>query len=91
VSTEIRTIPAREIKRRGIGAVDEALKEGPVHVIRNDRPAYVVLDEAQYAELLEAQREAYVAGIKQALAEAEAGRGREVTAQQLIAELGLEE
>lgn len=91
MSTGTRTIPAREIKRRGIGAVDEALKEGPVHIIRNDRPAYVVLDEAQYAELVEAQREAYVAGIKQALAEAAAGQGRPVTAQQLVDELGLEE
>jgi len=90
VSTEIRTIAAREIKRRGIGAVDEALKEGPVHIIRNDRPAYVVLDEAQYAELVEARREAQVAGIKEALGEVRAGLGRPVTAQQLIDELGLE-
>jgi len=26
----MRTIPARDIKRRGISAVDEAIKEGPV-------------------------------------------------------------
>jgi hypothetical protein len=33
----LKTIAAREIKRRGISTVDEALKDGPVHVITNDR------------------------------------------------------
>ena len=40
----MRTIAAREIKRRGIGVVEEALKEGPVHIIKNDRPRFVVLE-----------------------------------------------
>ena len=30
----MKTISAQEIKRRGISAVDEELKEGPVHVIK---------------------------------------------------------
>lgn len=50
----VRTIPAKEIKRRGISAVDEHVRDGPVHVIRNDQPAYVIMDEAQYQELLAA-------------------------------------
>lgn len=87
----MRTIPAREIKRRGITAVDDALKEGPVHVIRNDEPCYVILGEAHYRELVEAQQEAYLAGIRAALEDVKAGRTREVTAQQLIDELGLAE
>ncbi len=86
----MRSIPAREIKRRGISAVDEALKEGPVYVIKNDQPSYVVMDEGYYRELVEAQREAYVAGVEQALEDVKAGRVRKVTAQQLIDELGLE-
>jgi hypothetical protein len=45
----MRTIPAREIKRRGISAVDEQLEEGPVHVI---------MTEAHYAELREAFQDA---------------------------------
>ncbi len=49
----MKTIPARDIKRRGISAVDKALKEGPVHVIKNDQPTYVILDEDQYQNLLE--------------------------------------
>ena len=87
----MRTIPAREIKRRGIGAVDDALKEAPVHVIKNDRPRYVILDEERYQELLEAQEDAYVARLKAALGDADAGRVRGVTAQELIDEHGLAE
>lgn len=30
----MNSIPAQEIKRRGISAVDEALRQGPVHIIR---------------------------------------------------------
>ena len=44
----MRTIPAREVKRRGIGAVDEMIDEGPMHVIHNDRPISVIITEAQY-------------------------------------------
>jgi hypothetical protein len=87
----MRTIPAREIKRRGICAVDEALKEGPVHVIKNDRPCYVIMDEAHYQELVEAQEEAHVVRVKAALEDVAAGRVRQVTAEQLIAEYGLTE
>ena len=86
----MRTIPAREIKRRGISAVDAALERGPVHVIKNDRPAYVILNEDQYEELVDAYQEAYVARVKEALEDVKAGRVRRVTAQQLIDELGLE-
>ncbi len=46
-------ISAQELKRRGIGAVDRALREGPVHVIRRNRPSYVILSEEQYRRLLE--------------------------------------
>jgi PHD/YefM family antitoxin component YafN of YafNO toxin-antitoxin module len=49
----MNTIPAHEIKRRGISALDELLKEGPVHVIKNNRPRYVVITEEDYARLVE--------------------------------------
>jgi len=87
----MRTIPAREIKRRGIGAVQEALKEGPVHIIKNDQLAFVVLDEEHYRELLEAQEQAYVARVKASLQDVKARRVRRVTAKKLIDELGLED
>ena len=86
----MRTIPAREIKRHGIAVVDEALQEGPVHVIRYDRPAYVIMDEAQYQDLLEAQESAHLARVRESLTDLEAGRVRRVSAEQLIDEFGLE-
>jgi PHD/YefM family antitoxin component YafN of YafNO toxin-antitoxin module len=46
----MRTIPAREIKRRGIGAFDAELQDGPLHVIKNDSPAYVLMTEEYYRD-----------------------------------------
>jgi len=51
------TITAQEIKRRGISAVDEALRKGPVHVIQRNHPRYVILSEEEYARLAD-QRQA---------------------------------
>ena len=87
----MRTIPAREIKRRGISAVDDDLKEGPVFVIKNDRPSYVILAQEQYQALVEAQEEACLTGIQTALEDVKAGRVRRVTVQELIDEHGLED
>ena len=67
-------VPAQEIKRRGIAAVDEALARGPVHIIKNNRLQYVVLTEERYQELVEAQEEAMLARIKASLEDAKAGR-----------------
>lgn len=47
----MNTLPAREIKRRGVKAIELALKNGPVHIIKNNTPACVVLSEAHYAQL----------------------------------------
>lgn len=70
----MNVVPAQEIKRRGIAAVDEALAQGPVHIIKNNRPQYVVLTEESYSELVEAQQEASLARIKASLEDAKAGR-----------------
>jgi PHD/YefM family antitoxin component YafN of YafNO toxin-antitoxin module len=72
----MNTIPAQEIKRRGIAAVDGLIAQGDVHVIRNNRPEYVVLSEARYAELVADAEEAYVARVKASLEDVEAGRVR---------------
>jgi len=53
----MNSIPAQEIKRRGISAIDEALRDGPVHIIKNNRPQYVVLSEERFEELLATQQE----------------------------------
>ena len=67
-------LAAQEIKRRGISAVDEALANGPVHIIKNNQPQYVVLTEAAYNELVDAQAQATVARIRASLEDAAAGR-----------------
>jgi PHD/YefM family antitoxin component YafN of YafNO toxin-antitoxin module len=85
----MNTIPAREIKRRGIGAVDAALEQGPVHIIKNDKPMYVVLTEDHYRELADGYEEYFLAGVKESLEDVKAGRVRRFTAEQLIDEFGL--
>ncbi len=47
----MNTLPAQEIKRRGVKAIELALKDGPVHIIKNNTPTCVVLTETQYARL----------------------------------------
>ena len=87
----MNTIPAQEIKRRGIAAVDELMATGDVHVIRNNRPEYVVLSEARYQELVAEAEEAYVARVKASLEDVKAGRLKRGSAADLIKELGLDD
>jgi PHD/YefM family antitoxin component YafN of YafNO toxin-antitoxin module len=72
----MNTIPAQEIKQRGISAVDELLARGPVHIISRNRPKYVVMDEQQYQDLLEDQEEAELARVRASLEDIAAGRVR---------------
>lgn len=69
----MNTVPAQEIKRRGISAVDKALKEGPVHVIKNNAPSYVILTEDRYEDLIRAENEAHIARVKASLEAVEKG------------------
>ncbi len=87
----MNAVAAQDIKRKGISAVDEALKEGAVHVIKNNQPQYVVITEVRYRELLEAEDEAYNARIRTSLADVKAGRIKRGSANDLIKELGLED
>lgn len=87
----MNTLPAHEIKRRGIAAVDDLIESGAVHIIRNNQPQYVVLSEGQYRELIEARDEAYVARVQASLKDLKAGRVKRGTANDLIKELGLED
>lgn len=47
----MNTVPAGELKRRGVAAIEERIGEGPVHVIRRNRPVCVVLSENDFARL----------------------------------------
>lgn len=39
-----------QIKRRGIAAIEDALRHGPVHLVKRNRPAAVVITEAEFAQ-----------------------------------------
>lgn len=81
----MNTIPAQEIKRRGIAAVDDLIETGDVHIIKNNQPQYVVLSEVRYRELIEAQDEAYTARVRASLEDLKAGRvHRFASAQELL-------
>ena len=87
----MNTIPAQEIKRRGIAAVDSMITTGDVHVIRNNKPEYVVLTEARYQELVAEAEEAYVARVKASLEDVKAGRVRRfASADELLKALDLD-
>jgi hypothetical protein len=46
-------LTAAELKRRGIAAIEEGLQAGPVHILKQNRPAAVVLSEEEYQRLLQ--------------------------------------
>ncbi|MBK7782050.1 MAG: prevent-host-death protein [Ardenticatenia bacterium] len=70
----MNTLPAQELKRRGLAAVDDAIARGDLHLIRKRRPHYVVLSADRYQSLLEAQDEAYLARMHASLQDLQTGR-----------------
>lgn len=77
-------VPVQEIKRRGMGVVDEGLRRhGAVTVVRNNRPAYVVLAPEDYADMARAADEARLA---EALADWREGRCKATTVDELMRE-----
>ena len=88
----MNTIPAQEIKRRGIAAVDEVIAKGDLHLIRNNQPQYVVVSEARYQDLIIAEQEAHVARVRAALEDVKAGTVvKFTTAEDLLKALDAEE
>jgi PHD/YefM family antitoxin component YafN of YafNO toxin-antitoxin module len=47
------TVTAAEIKRRGMAAIEEGLGHGPLHILKRNKPAAVVLSEAEYRQLIQ--------------------------------------
>ncbi|MBK8741244.1 MAG: type II toxin-antitoxin system Phd/YefM family antitoxin [Betaproteobacteria bacterium] len=45
------TLTIAEIKRRGMAAIDEGLRHGPVHIVKRNKLAAVVLSEDDYQRL----------------------------------------
>lgn len=71
--------------------MDELIAKGDLHVIRNNKPQYVVLSEERYQELILAEQEAYCARVRASLDDLTSGRIKRGTADDLIKELRLEE
>ena len=44
-------VTAAEIKRRGMAAIEDGLRHGPVHILKRNRLAAVVLSEEEYQRL----------------------------------------
>ena len=77
-------IPAQEVKRRGISAVDELLKQAPVHIIKNNTPQYVVLREEDYQIMIE---DLALARVESSEADLQAGSIRKGNAHDLMNEI----
>ncbi|MDA0839541.1 MAG: prevent-host-death protein [Planctomycetota bacterium] len=78
------SFPVQEIKRRGISVVDDELENGPVHLVRNNRPEYVVMTEKDYQELMKDLSEARLAASELDL---QTGRVNKGTSKKLMNEL----
>jgi hypothetical protein len=46
-------LTSAELKRRGIAAIEQALQHGPVHLIKRNKAAAVVLTEQHYRQLIQ--------------------------------------
>jgi len=77
-------IASQEIKRRGMVAVDKLLAQGPVRIVKNNQPRYVVMREADFVVMEDDLAEARLAASETDL---KAGRTRKGTAAELLAEL----
>lgn len=47
----MNTLTVSELKRRGMAAIEDGLRRGPVHIVKRNKPAAVVLTEADYQRL----------------------------------------
>lgn len=77
-------IPAQDIKRRGIGVIDELVSREPVHILKNNQPRYVVMSEEDYQVMME---DLALARIESSEADRIAGRIRKGDVADLMKEL----
>jgi PHD/YefM family antitoxin component YafN of YafNO toxin-antitoxin module len=80
-----------ELKRRGMGAIEDGLRHGPVHILKRNRPAAVVLSEEEYQRLI--QDKAYtpngMSAVQWLLAQPAAGtKSKDTLDEELRAERG---
>ena len=51
----MNVLPIADIKRRVIAAIEQALRNGPVRIVKRNRPVAVVLSEDNYRALCQPQ------------------------------------
>lgn len=51
----MNTLTATELKRRGMAAIEEGLRRGPLHLIKHNKPSAVVLSEDEFSRLTQAR------------------------------------
>lgn len=47
----MNTLTVAELKRRGMAAIEDGLRRGPVHIVKRNKPAAVVISEDEYQRL----------------------------------------
>lgn len=48
----MNSLTVSELKRRGMAAIEDGLRRGPLHIVKRNKPAAVVLSEAEYERLV---------------------------------------
>lgn len=90
-----KTFDVGEIRERGFEILDEALKEGPVHITKGSEPAYVLVSEEDYAQFVGNgendmdEEEPFEERMRKSLEDIGAGRVSRGTAEDLLKELGI--
>lgn len=52
----MNVLAANEIKKHGVSAIESKLQQGHVHVLKHNRPLFVVLSEADYQALMSSKQ-----------------------------------
>ena len=47
----MNTLTVAELKRRGMAAIEDGLRSGPVHIVKRNKPSAVVISEEDYQRL----------------------------------------
>ncbi len=47
----MNSLTVSELKRRGMAAIEDGLRRGPLHIVKRNKPSAVVLTEAEYERL----------------------------------------
>lgn len=63
---------ANEVKKHGVTAIEKKIKKGPVHILKHNKPLFVVLTEENY-QLLSANQATAKSGLFSLLAKPATG------------------